>query len=144
MAHFAEIDENNMVIRVFVVENEQEHRGQEFLANDLGLGGRWEKTSYNTHGGIHYNAETNEPSNDQLKAFRKNYAGIGYFYDEIRDAFIPPKPFESWVLNEETCLWEAPIPIPVSGGPWTWNEDNQQWEEIENNQEVNLNPPLND
>jgi len=129
MAHFAEIDENNVVLRVLVVDNEQEHRGQEFLAEDLGLGGVWKKTSYNTRGGIHYNPETNEPSADQTKAYRKNYAGIDFTFDEQRDAFIPPKPFESWVLDEETCLWEAPIPMPEEGA-WEWNEETQQWEEI--------------
>lgn len=87
MAHFAEIDETNTVIRVLVVDNSEEHRGQEFLANDLGLGGRWVQTSYNA-------------------TIRKNFAGIGYLYDPIRDAFIPPKPTEgNFSLDEETCLW---------------------------------------
>lgn len=127
MAHFAEIDENNIVVRVLVVSSDEEDRGEEFLSVDLGLGGRWVQTSYNTKGGVYYNPDTNTPSIDQSRAFRKNYAGIGYSYDEIRDAFIPPKPFESWNLNEETCLWEAPIPMPNDGKPYAWDEDAQAW-----------------
>lgn len=103
MAHFAEIDKNNIVLRVIVVPNEQEHRGQEYLANDVGLGGTWLKTSYNTYGGVHANGGT---------PFRKNYAGIGMTYDEQRDAFIAPQPDPSWVLNEQTCLWEDPNQPP--------------------------------
>jgi len=122
MAHFAEIDENNIVTRVLVVGDDQENRGQEFLANDLGLGGTWKKTSYNTVGGVHSNGGT---------PFRKNYAGIGFTFDEARDAFIPPKPFNSWNLNEDTCLWEAPIPMPVEEGKiFTWNEETTSWDEI--------------
>lgn len=87
MAHFAQIDENNIVLQVLVIPDFQEHRGQEYLANDLNLGGIWKQTSYNNR-------------------IRKNYAGIGYTYDEIRDAFIPPKPGDNYILNEDTCLWE--------------------------------------
>jgi len=130
MAHFAELDENNIVLRVLVIANEQESRGQEFLSEDLGFGGRWKKTSFNTKGGIHYDPNTNEPSVDKSKSFRKNYAGIGYTFDEQRDAFISPKPFESWILDEETCWWEPPIPMPETGGPWVWNEELGDWEEI--------------
>lgn len=130
MAHFAEIDENNIVLRVLVVDNEQEDRGQEFLAEDLDLGGIWKKTSYNTRGGIYYDPNTNQPSADQTKAYRKNYAGVGFTFDETRNAFIPPKPFNSWILNEESCLWEAPIPMPENGGPWTWNEEILNWQEV--------------
>jgi hypothetical protein len=89
IAHFAEIDSNNIVTRVLVVANEQEHRGQDFLANDLGLGGTWIQTSYNAN-------------------FRKHYAGIGYSYDAGLDAFIPPKCHDSATLNTETCLWDCP------------------------------------
>lgn len=122
MAHFAEIDENNIVTRVLVVGDDQEDRGQEFLANDLGLGGTWKKTSYNTSGGVHANGGT---------PFRKNYAGIGFTYDEARDAFIPPKPFNSWILNEDTCLWEAPVAMPVEEGKlFTWNEETASWDEV--------------
>jgi hypothetical protein len=101
MAHFAEIDQDNKVIRVIVLPDDQEHRGQEFLADDLGLGGTWLKTSYNTRGGVHANGGT---------PYRKNYAGVGYTYDSQRDAFIPPQPNPSWTLNEQTCLWEDPNP----------------------------------
>jgi len=89
MAHFAEVNNRNEVVRVLVVPDSQEHRGQEFLANDLNLGGRWIQTSYNGN-------------------IRKNYAGIGYYYDENRDAFIAPRPTPEHELNEETCRWELP------------------------------------
>ena len=92
--------------------------------------GSWIKTSYNTRGGIHYQPNSDVPSPTQEKALRKNYAGIGHTYDVIRDAFIPPKPYESWVLNEETCLWEAPIPMPTEGGPWRWDEETVSWKEF--------------
>ena len=96
MAHFARIDENNVVTQVVAVDNLEESRGQELLADDLGLGGVWVQTSYNTFAGVHRLG--GEP-------FRKNYAGIGYTYDHERDAFIPPKPSADAVLDEETCLW---------------------------------------
>lgn len=107
MAHFAEIDANNMVKRVIVVPNEHEANGAQWCA-DL-LGGKWVQTSYNA-------------------TIRKNYAGIGYTYDQVRDAFIPPKPYQyqSWVLNEQTCRWTAPIPMPTPGR-WEWDETSQQW-----------------
>ena len=111
MAHFAEIDENGVVIRVLVVPDSQEHRGQEFLANDLGLGGNWIQTSYNG-------------------TIRKNYAGIGMIYDSVRDAFISPKPFESWVLDEETCNWTAPVPHPTLSTQYEWDEESQNWKAI--------------
>ena len=91
MAHFAEIDENNIVTRVLVVDDANENDGQTFLAETCNLGGTWIKTSYNTQGGVHSNGGT---------PLRKNYAGIGYTYDSERDAFISPKPFASWVLDE--------------------------------------------
>ncbi len=122
MAHFAEIDADNTVVRVLVVGDDQENRGQEFLANDLGLGGTWNKTSYNTVGGVHQNGGT---------PLRKNYAGIGYTYDAQRDAFIPPKPFPSWNLDESSCLWEAPIDYPSDGKSYTWDEENITWTENE-------------
>lgn len=125
MAHFAEIDENNIVTRVLVVGDDQEHRGQEFLADDLGLGGNWLKTSYNTQGGVHSLGGT---------PFRKNYAGIGYSYDSVRDAFIPPQPFPSWTLNEDTCNWVAPVEMPAIDPEnpkfYTWNEELVNWEEV--------------
>lgn len=113
MAHFAEINENNIVVRVLVVPDEEQHRGQDFLANELGLGGTWIKTSYNSIGGVHYLPDENrDEKNNRIPSgmphLRFNYAGIGCLYDPIRDAFIPPKPTEEgkWILNEETCLWE--------------------------------------
>ena len=121
MAHFAEIDENNIVTRVLVVSNEQEERGQDFLAKDLGLGGTWIKTSYNTQGGVHTLGGT---------PLRKNYAGVGFTYDKQKDAFIPPKPFDSWELNENSCLWEAPIDYPSDGKFYTWDEENITWKEV--------------
>ena len=123
MAHFAQIDENNVVVQVLVVPDAQEDRGQEFLANDLNLGGTWKKTSYNTTGGVHANGGT---------PYRKNYAGIGYTYDAARDAFIPPKPFASWTLNEATCLWEAPVAYPNDGKIYQWSEEDLNWTEIVN------------
>ena len=119
MAHFAEIDENGVVLRVLVVDNAQENDGQNFLANTLGLGGTWVKTSYNTKGGVHSSSGT---------PFRKNYAGIGYTYDSVRDAFISPKPYASWTLNEDSCLWEAPVAYPTDGAMYTWNEETTSWD----------------
>ena len=121
MAHWAEIDENNIVTRVLVVADEEDHRGQEFLATDLGLGGIWKKTSYNTAGNVHALGGT---------PFRKNYAGIGFTYDESRDAFIAPKPFASWILDEDTCLWNAPTPMPTDGKLYAWVEEDLNWQEI--------------
>lgn len=123
MAHFAEIDSNNKVVRVLVVGDDQEHRGQDFLANDLGLGGTWIQTSYNTRGGTHTLGGT---------PLRKNYAGIGFSYDQQRDAFIPPKPtqYPSWVINENSCLWEPPSPYPTDGKRYKWDEPSVSWVEI--------------
>jgi hypothetical protein len=121
MAHFAQVDENNTVVQVLVVSDDQAHRGQDFLANDLGLGGNWIQTSYNTNAGVHANGGT---------PLRKNYAGIGYTYDASRDAFIPPKPFNSWTLNEDTCLWDAPVAYPADGKMYRWDEDTTNWVEI--------------
>ena len=128
MAHYAVLDENNIVTNIFVGKNEGED------------GVDWEqyynakRTSYNTRGGIHYNQETQEPSVDQSKAFRKNYASIGFSYDPQRDAFIPPKPYPSWTLNEETCLWNSPVPYPTDGNPYIWNEETQTWDLVINDQ----------
>lgn len=129
MAHFAEIDENNVVIRVVVVPNEEEHRGNEFLSVDLGLGGRWEKTSYNTRGGVYYDPETNMPDQDQSKAYRKNFAGQGFIFHPELDGFSPPKPFDSFILDPQTFSWLAPIPKP-DDGEWRWNEEIKNWEEV--------------
>jgi len=122
MAHFAEVNEENIVTRVLVVDNSEENNGQVFLADTLGLGGTWIKTSYNTFGGVHSNGGT---------PLRKNYAGIGYTYDSSRDAFIPPKPYASWLLNEDTCLWDAPTPMPVQEGKvFKWVEEDLNWQEV--------------
>jgi hypothetical protein len=111
MAHFAELDADNIVVRVLVVPNEQENRGHDYLATDLGLGGTWVQTSYNA-------------------TIRKNYAGIGYTFDSGRDAFIPPKPFASWTLNEDTCNWEAPVAYPTDGNMYSWDEETTSWTEV--------------
>ena len=144
MAHFAKLGINSKVIGVEVVANadtsdandqEDEAVGIQFLESIHGWP-LWKKTSYNTKGGKHYDADGNE-SADQTKAFRKNYAGIGYTYDEDRDAFIPPKPtgYTSWVLNETSCTWEAPVAYPSVteyGDPAqsyliSWDEANIRW-----------------
>ena len=106
MSHWAEIDENNTVLRVLVGNNSEPDEGEAFMNS---LGGTWVKTSYNGN-------------------IRKNYAGIGYTYDAGRDAFISPKPYESWVLNEETCQWESPVPYPTDGVMYQWNEELADWQ----------------
>ena len=132
MGHFAIVDADNRVVEVITGRNEDE------IVDDIS---DWEayyttkrpghiavRTSFNTSAGVHYDPETGEPSEDQSKALRFNYAGIGFTYDEERDAFIPPKPFESWVLDESTCLWTAPLPYPEDGATYTWNEELFAWE----------------
>ena len=118
MAHFAEIDENNIVKRVLVVDSSLEHRGADFLANDLALGGTWVQTSYNTHANQH----------PEGRPLHKNYAGIGYSWDGI--GFFAPQPFPSWTKNADTYIWEAPVPYPTDGKFYTWNEDTQGWDEV--------------
>ena len=121
MGHFAKI-ENGIVTKVIVAELDF---FETFIDN---IPGQWIQTSYNTKGGVHYN--NGIPSDDQSKAFRKNYAGVGYTYDQNRDAFIPPKPFNSWTLNEDSCLWEAPVAYPEDGQRYTWNEETTSWDLI--------------
>lgn len=124
MAHFAKVI-NGIVDQVIVAE-------PEFFNSFVDSSpGAWIQTSYNTRGGVHYDPETREPSADQSKALRKNYAGRGYSYDKQRDAFIPPKLFESWTLNETSCLWEAPVAMPTGDGPYIWNEAEQRWDSPE-------------
>lgn len=119
MAHFAQLDENNVVTQVIVVNNnELLDNGQESEAKGIAFcqslfGGNWVQTSYNGR-------------------IRKNYAGIGFTYDSQRDAFIPPKPFLSWTLNEQTCNWEAPVPYPQDGKQYVWDEAQQNWIEVVN------------
>jgi len=123
MSHFAKLDENNLV--TFVTVGRQEDDGLEEELNAR-TGDVYRQTSYNTHGGIHYT--DGEPSEDQSQAFRFNYAGIGFTYDENRDAFIPPQPYASWVLDEDTCLWVAPVPMPE--GDYVWDEEAGDWVEV--------------
>ena len=115
MAHFAELDDNNVVEQVIVVHNnelldefgnESEQKGIDFCVNLFS--GRWVQTSYNG-------------------TIRKNYAGTGYLYDPIRDAFIAPQPYPSWVLDEQTCLWESPVAYPTDGLIYSWNEETTSW-----------------
>ena len=120
MAHFAQLDENNVVTQVIVVHNnellldgvENETKGAIFCKSLFGEDTKWVQTSYNGNK-------------------RKNYAGIGFIYDADLDAFIAPKPFDSWVLNEDICLWEPPIPYPDDENNYTWNEENQAWDLVE-------------
>jgi hypothetical protein len=119
MAHFAKLDENNVVVYVTVGRDEDEGKEAELSAR---TGDVYKQTSYNTVGGVHSLGGT---------PFRKNYAGIGYTYDEQRDAFIPPQPYPSWLLNEQSCLWEAPVPMPTDGEQYSWNESTQTWDAVE-------------
>ena len=124
MAHFAKIDNLGTVVFVTVGKDD----GQE-LQLCARTGDTYRQTSYNTHGGIHYEPDSNDPSEDQSKAFRKNYAGVGYVFDIERDAFIPPKVYNSWVLNEDTCQWEPPIDYPDDGKRYMWDEETTGWVE---------------
>ena len=131
MAHFARI-KNGIVDYVTVGRDDDENREDE-LAHD---GWIYRRTSYNTRGGVHYTSD-GQPSADQSKAFRKNYAGLGYTYDAERDAFIPPRPYASWVLDEQTCLWNAPVAMPEDAGTgeppkrYSWDEATTSWVEVE-------------
>ena len=118
MAHFAKLDENNVVIFVTVGRQEDDGKEAELCAR---TGDVYKQTSYNTHGGVHALGGT---------PLRKNYAGIGYTYDAGRDAFIPQRPYPSWVLDEFSCLWNAPVPYPTDGKRYSWNEENLAWDEI--------------
>ena len=120
MAHFAKVN-NGIVEQVIVAE-------PEFFDTFVDSSpGQWIQTSYNTRGGVHYGAD-GEP--DGGEALRKNYAGIGYTYDAGRDAFIPPQPYASWTLNEDSCLWEAPVAYPTDGKVYTWDEETTNWVEV--------------
>ena len=122
MAHFAKLGTGNIIEKVVVVSNDiapTEQAGIDFLNNLYGTSNVWKQTSYNTYGGEHKLGGT---------PFRKNYAGVGYNYDQTRDAFIPPKPFASWTLNEETCVWDPPVVRPDDGQRYSWNETTQQWD----------------
>ena len=118
MAHFAKLGTGNIVTSVHVVSNDiatDEKTGVEFLQNLYNNRDIWKQTSYNNN-------------------FRKNFAGIGFKYDQTRDAFIPPQPQASWTLNEETCQWEPPVAYPDDGKNYEWNEENQSWDEINQNE----------
>ena len=128
MAHFAKLGIGNKVLEVHVVNNEvitddngqeQEQLGVDFLNNLYGTNDVWKQTSYNTYGGEHKLGGT---------PFRKNYAGIGFKYNQTLDAFIEPQTFESWTLNETTCLWEAPVAYPDDGQRYKWNQETKQWD----------------
>jgi hypothetical protein len=135
MASFAKLNSENIVEQVISVHNnelldngiESEEKGIQFLKSLYGQDINWKQTSYNTRGGKHYLSDNSKLSDTQNKAFRKNYAGINYIYDEARDAFIPPKLYNSWILNENTCLWEPPIPRPNDGQFYKWNEETLSW-----------------
>lgn len=129
MSHFAKLDGLGVVVYVTVGRDEDDGKELELCAR---TGDTYRQTSYNTRGGIHYDPATGEPSADQSKAFRKNYAGIGYRYDIDRDAFIPPKPYPSWILNEQTCLWEPPVAMPDDGKLYQWDEATTSWSLNEN------------
>lgn len=119
MAHYAFLDENNIVTEVIVGKDEGED-GVDWQSHYSAFRGQvCKRTSFNTHGGVHRSGGT---------PFRKNYAGKGYTYDAERDAFIPPQPFASWSLNEDTCLWEAPTAMPDDGNRYTWNEETTSWD----------------
>ena len=122
MAHYAKVVDRT-VQNVIVINDDDMKNYRDTSA------GKWLKTSINTRGGVHYDPVTGQPSADQSKALRKNYAGAGYAYDKERDAFIPPKPFPSWTLNESSCLWESPVAKPTDGKFYSWNEDSQSWVE---------------
>lgn len=132
MAHYAFLDKNNIVVEVIVGKDESEslYDWEKFYGDIRKK--VCKRTSYNTKGGLYYDSQNNVSSANQSKAFRKNYAGIGYSYDPQRDAFIPPKPFNSWILNEQSCLWEAPVPMPTDDKRYSWDEPTLSWKELSN------------
>lgn len=111
MAHFAEIDENKIVTRVLVTDNDYPNEGYDWLVETFG--GTWIQTSYNAN-------------------FRQHFAAVGFTYDELLDAFIPPKPFDSWILNDESLIWEPPVPWPTDDKLYKWDEETQTWNEVTN------------
>lgn len=138
MAHFAKLNENNIVLEINVVNNgvldfnNEEESGIVFLTEWSNGYTNWKQTSFNSLGGIHYLPTTELDENGNRipsgkPHLRFNYAGIGYLYDPVRDAFIPPQPFSSWILNEDTCIWESPIPYPVDNKLYFWDETSLSW-----------------
>lgn len=133
MAHYAFLDDNNTVTHVIpgVDEWEQiEGRTPEDWYAEF-VGQRCKRTSYNTHGGVYWNPSTGKKAKDQSKAFRLNYAGVGFEFREDIDGFVPPQPFASWVLDEGSGLWVSPVPYPEGDGLWAWDEDGQVWVEVD-------------
>jgi len=132
VAHYAYIDENNLVTSVIVGPDEgakpESIESWEDYFSAKGKG-RALQTSYNTSGGVHYT--DGEPSEDQTKAFRGTYAGIGFYYDEDLDIFYPPRPYASWTLNAQTASWVAPIDYPADGGLYVWDETETDWIEVQ-------------
>jgi len=132
MASFVKLNSENIVEQGISIHNnelldngiESEQKGIDFCKSLFGQDTNWKQTSYNTQGGIHKLGGT---------PFRKNHAGIGFTYDQNRDAFIPPKPYNSWLLNEDTCQWQSPVPYPEDKKRYIWNEGNQTWDLFENN-----------
>jgi hypothetical protein len=122
MSHFAKVV-NGIVTDIMVAEPEFFNTFKDTSP------GEWIQTSYNTRGSVHYNPTTGEPSADQSKALRKNFAHLGGIYDRARDAFYLQQPHPSWILNEETCEWEPPVPRPGPTGFWIWNEETQTWDD---------------
>ena len=121
-AHFASINSDNIVTQVLVVSDNDAPRGNDFLSKDLGLGGTWIQTSYNTRGNVHTLGGT---------PLRGNYAGIGYKYDSTNDVFYPPQPFPSWTISAATnWLWTAPTPYPTDGKTYRWDEPTTSWVEV--------------
>jgi hypothetical protein len=116
LAHFAKLDENNLVTQIVVTDNEMPNEGYDWLQKNLP--GVWIQTSYNTLAGKHSQGKT---------PLRKNFAGIGFTYDKKLDAFIPPKPYNSWILDKETCQWQAPIPMPIDENNYIWDEELATW-----------------
>lgn len=134
MAHFARLDDTGTVTQVVVVPDEQEHRGKDYLANDLGLGGVWVQTSYSSRFGKRVDPDTGDIIFHR-KHYRYNYAGIGFTFDPNfgeDGAFIPPKPeeFPSFVIDPNTATWVPPLPVPIAPGPWAWDEGTLSWVEV--------------
>ena len=123
MAHYAKVL-NGIVTKVIVAE---EDFFNEFVDDSPG---KWIQTSYNTRGGVHYKPNSNIPSDDQSKALRKNYAGIDWIYDEGKDAFYPPQPYSSWIIDESTGWWKAPTSIPDDGNKYEWDETSKSWKKL--------------
>lgn len=123
MGHYVKV-KNSIVQRVIVADAAYFN---DFVDTELGA---WIKASYNTRGGVHYEPNSNTASADQSKSLRKNYPGSGFTYDKGRDAFYAPQPFPSWMLNEDTCQWEAPVAYPDDGKAYEWNESTKAWDEI--------------